>query len=72
MKQVFVFILFTLNIALFSQNKYVNIDFRDNKSTEELEDFFGDSTLNKYKVYFTGENHQFAYVNSELEFKILT
>ncbi len=62
--------LFTFNT--FSQENYAIVDIEDPGNHDELNAFFSDSILNQYKVYFTGENHQYAYVNSDLEFKILT
>lgn len=64
-------ILLRLN-CLIAQDNYASVDLYESHDYEELEEFFGDSTLNEYTVYFTGENHQFAKVNSELEYKMLT
>ena len=72
MKKI-VLILFLAIIQLsIAQDKYANIDLYESDNYDEFDEFFGDSTLNDYTVYFTGENHQFAQVNSELEYKILT
>ena len=72
MKYILVLAFISLHIFSFAQNKYANVDLYEPESYDELEELFGDSTLNKYKVYFTGENHQYAHINSELEYKILT
>lgn len=67
-----IFVLFFLNsLLIFAQNNYTKIDVNKPDDFNELHEFFGDSVLTPYKVYFTGENHEYAYVNSELEFKLL-
>ena len=68
---ILVLFLMFLQVSI-AQDKYANIDLYESDDYDEFDEFFGDSTLNDYTVYFTGENHQFAQVNSELEYKILT
>jgi len=71
-KILFIFIFFQ-SIVLQAQNpRYERIDTDDLDTMDEFISFFGDSTLNQYKVFFTGENHQFAEANSFLEYKLLT
>jgi hypothetical protein len=66
-----VFIIFISVNTIHAQNNYATVDIDEPTDYSELAEFFSDSILDKYKVYFTGENHQYAYVNSELEFKLL-
>ncbi len=71
-KQLILFILLiSFQAQTVAQNNYAKIDIDEPTNFSELSEFFSDSVLNQYKVYFTGENHQYAYVNSELEFKLL-
>jgi len=71
MRSIFFFLLLLIVNHSFAQNNFAKVDIDEPTDYSELEAFFGDSTLNNYKVFFTGENHQYAYVNSELEFKLL-
>jgi hypothetical protein len=71
MKNTLLLFCWLLSLSSFAQNKFTNVDLYKSDDYSELESFFEDSILNKYKVYFTGENHMYAHVNSELEFKIL-
>jgi hypothetical protein len=64
-------IIFLSIKTTYAQNNYATVDIDEPTDYSELTEFFSDSILDKYKVYFTGENHQYAYVNSELEFKLL-
>ena len=52
----------------FAQENYSEINV-DSDDFSEF-DIFGDS-LDPYTVYFTGENHNYATFNTELEFKLL-
>lgn len=54
--------------AAHAQTNYAEI----NLNSDDYQEFevFGDS-LDPYKVYFTGENHNFAMFNTELELKLL-
>jgi hypothetical protein len=72
MKKIFFLLLIIWVSNLYSQDDFANINLYEPDNLEELENFFGDSTLNKYKIYFTGKNHEYAKINSELEYKILT
>ena len=71
-KLFFVCLLFMISFVAKSQNKYVEINVNESHNYNEFDNFFSDSILDQYKVYFTGENHTFAYVNSDLEYKFLT
>ncbi len=68
---LFIVLSFLITNIVISQNNYTKINIDEPEDLTELQEFFSDSVLNQYKVYFTGENHQYAYVNSELEFKML-
>lgn len=70
-KIVLILFLVVLKVTV-AQDNYAKIDLYESDNFEELDEFFGDTLLDDYTVYFTGENHQFAKVNSELEYKILT
>jgi hypothetical protein len=72
MKKVLICLTLIFNLSLIAQDNYVSVDIDDPDDYDELDNFFGDSILNNYRVFFTGENHQYAYVNSDLEFKLLT
>ncbi|UKN01921.1 hypothetical protein K6119_00125 [Paracrocinitomix mangrovi] len=53
-----------------AQEKFAEINVKDETDFSEFE-VFGDS-LDHYRVYFTGENHNFAKFNASLEYKMLT
>ncbi len=67
---IIIIIFFTCN-SIGNAQTYTEINLESPTDFTELNTFFNDTILSKYRVYFTGENHQFAYVNSELEFKFL-
>jgi len=54
-----------------SQDKYIKMDLENLSDYSDLEAFFPDSIMSQYSVFFTGENHTYAKVNSETEFKLL-
>lgn len=55
-----------------SQDKYSIIRVNETQNFSDFDNLFSNSELDKYKVFFTGENHQFGEINSTLEFKILS
>ncbi len=57
--------------TIFSQDKYMELDMNKPQKISDLNNFFGDTTLNQYSVFFTGENHAFAETNVDLELKFL-
>lgn len=63
-------IVFNVSIAL-SQNKYAEIEVNETLNFSDFDKLFSNGEIDKYKVYFTGENHQFGRINSTLEFKLL-
>ncbi len=66
------FFFFTLlGLKSYAQDKYAKIDLGELTNYTELEAFFDDSLMREYSVFFTGENHTYAKVNSQTEFKIL-
>jgi len=72
MKQVLLFALITFNLSIvLSQDRYSVIDINETQDFSEFDKLFSTTELEKYKVFFTGENHQFGAVNSMLEYKIL-
>ncbi|MFD1553430.1 hypothetical protein DNU06_07100 [Putridiphycobacter roseus] len=67
------FLLFFLysQIGLFAQDKFTTLNFEELKNYDEIDGFFNDSLIKDYAVFFTGENHAYADVNAETEFKML-
>lgn len=73
MKQIILLVLMILNLSIsLSQDKYSTIEIDETQDFSDFNNMFSDSELNNYKIYFTGENHQFGKVNSIFEFKFLT
>jgi len=64
-------IVFNVAVGL-SQDSYSVIDVYETQDFSDFDKLFSAGELDKFKVYFTGENHQFGGVNSILEFKILS
>jgi hypothetical protein len=69
MKYLLSMILIGLIFMGSAQDNYAELNV-DNKSFDEFK-VFGNS-LDQYSVYFTGENHNYASFNTQLEFKLLT
>jgi hypothetical protein len=59
-----------LNSFCFGQEKTSQLNLDNETDFSEFE-VFGDS-LDKYQVYFTGENHSYLTFDSKLEYKMLT
>lgn len=73
MKQIILLALIISNLTVaFAQDKYSTIDINETQDFSDFDKFFSNSELDQYKIYFTGENHQFGKVNSSFEFKFLT
>ena len=64
-------LLFIISFTLSAQDKYSKINLDDIHDYSEFESFFPDSVMAEYAVFFTGENHTYAKVNSQTEFKLL-
>lgn len=69
-KKLTVILLLMSNFG-FTQDKYAEINYDDLRDYSEFDEFFDDSVMRQFSVFFTGENHQYAKVNSETEFKFL-
>ncbi|MEO9531758.1 MAG: hypothetical protein ABJG68_13340 [Crocinitomicaceae bacterium] len=70
MKNLFLIFLLGLPWITLAQEKATALNL-DNKTDFSEFDVFADS-LDKYQVYFTGENHSFLTFDSKLEYKMLT
>jgi len=65
-------LIIILNVSIvLSQDNYSVIEIYETQDFSDFDKLFSTGELDKFKVYFTGENHQFGGVNSTLEFKIL-
>lgn len=71
MNKLFTAIILLFSLQVSAQENYSSIDLYDLEDFSDLEEVFDDSIMSNYKVFFTGENHLYAYVNSEIEFKML-